>query len=277
MVTLTYGNGLRNLDAGDGLIDGLLEHDDDVTIDLSRLRFVEPAGMLGFVTACVEAQRMGNTLTIVPPNDPDVANYLLRMHFRDLLRHHGIGFSGPFASRQVRARELGTRLLELCTIMDHVEGERIGGQLYAMGRVAGVPVGFIRRAVVAWEEALDNALEHSGRHEVFTVAQRYQRRIEIAVGDLGVGFLATLKRRYRIATDAQALALAIRPGISGVSAERGNGLPYAIEEVVDEGGGIFLLRSGHASLRLARAGRFPEASATRRDGAQLAVILHIPR
>jgi hypothetical protein len=280
MPVARFGDRINGLRVGDVLMRALPKDDEEVLIDLSAVRFSDPSGLVSLVTACLDAIEMGNNLAIVAPDERNVANYLLRMNFRDLLRDEGVRFVGGFASWDVRARALENRLLELQGV-DSSNAEAVCESLLTLGEASGVPASVLQPAVLGLAEAVDNTLEHAGCERAIVMAQRYRAdagrlRLEVAVGDTGVGLRQTLRRKYTVPDDATAVALAIEKGVSKKQGggRRGNGLSSIVEAVCRTAGGSFQLRSGDASISVrGRGGAFARSYPTSRYGVQLTLSL----
>lgn len=277
MAPVRYGSRLCGLHAGDRLVEALPEDDDQVSLDLSSVDFVDPSGMISMVTACVESIAIGNRISIIEPANQNVANYLLRMRFRDVLRDEGVRFQSRYATRQVFAQPLADHLLELVEVTAK-NATAIGEQLMSLGAEAGVPERVLRPAFRGLAEGVDNALAHSGTERAFAIAQRYRApngriRLEVAVGDTGYGLRQTLRRRMEVADDASAVELAVTKGVSRYAGgRRGHGLSNVVDAVTSHSLGAFEIRSGFASLRVSR-GRSLGDHAIQRDGVQLALSL----
>jgi hypothetical protein len=274
---LTYGKRLCGLHSGDLLIEGLPEDDEEVIVDLSEVEFADPSGMVSLATACLEAIEMGNNLAVAAPTDRNVANYLLRMRFRDLLREEGVRFPGDFGIWHVAAQPRADRLLELQAV-NRSNATVVGESLIALGREVGIPEDVLVPAFLGLGEGVDNTLEHSGTDRAIVMAQRYRLggagfRLQVAVGDIGLGLRRTLRRRMVVADDAEAVSLAVKKGVSRRAGSRhGNGLPDVVKAVCEDAGGTFEIRSGEASLRIRRSIE-PHEHAISRDGVQIAISL----
>jgi hypothetical protein len=277
MPHLSYGERLCGLASGDLLIEGLPDDDEEVVVDLTEVEFADPSGLVSLATACLEAIGMGNNLAVLGPVNRNVANYLLRMGFRDLLRDEGVRLPGGFGKWQVSARPLADHLLELQAVTAG-NATTIGEQLVAIGREAGIPASVLQPAFLGLAESVDNTLQHSGTDRAIAMAQRYRNqsgrlRVEVAVGDIGLGLRRTLRRGRTVADDAAAVTLAVTKGISRFAGSRhGNGLSNVVEAVCERAGGRFEIRSGDASL-LIRSSRLPRQHSCSRDGVQVAVTV----
>jgi hypothetical protein len=281
MPAVEYGSRVCGLHAGDRLIEGLPEDDEEVIVDLTAAEFVDPSGMVSFTTACLEAIGMGNNLAVLAPANRNVANYLLRMRFRDLLRDESVRFPGGFGSWEVSRGPLADQLLELQAVTTR-EAAALGEHLFAIGRGAGVPDAVLRPAFLGLAEGVDNTLQHSETERAIVMAQRYRAhdggrlRVEVAVGDIGIGLRRSLRRTRPVATDAAAVALAVTKGVSRFTGSRhGNGLSSVVEAVCGSGGGAFEIRSGNASMLIQRTRR-PQRHSLQRDGVLIGIRVTAP-
>lgn len=110
-------------------------------------------------------------------------------------------------------------------------------------------------------EMTRNVLEHAGGNcSAFVSAQFFKdaQRVSIGVADTGVGILSTLKGKYGVADDGTAIIEAMKPGISGTSANMygskdnaGAGL-FFTKSIADFTGEYFVLLSGNTYYRLMR-------------------------
>ncbi|MBN6207458.1 ATP-binding protein [Ralstonia pickettii] len=90
-------------------------------------------------------------------------------------------------------------------------------------KIAGVLAGFddsqpLRTYSYSIREVIRNVFEHSQAAECYVCGQRWKSgQVEIAILDEGIGIARTLSEAHGIESDAEALQLAIRPGISRTS------------------------------------------------------------
>jgi anti-sigma regulatory factor (Ser/Thr protein kinase) len=283
MPIVKFGDRISGLRSGDVLIRALPPDDEEVVIDLSLVRFANPSGLVSLATACIESIAIGNLIAVVAPDDRSVANYLVRMRFRDLLRDEGVRFPGGFVGWDVNAQPLADRLLELQGV-NAENAEDISTALVSIGGAAGIPDDVIQPAFLGLAEAVDNAIEHSRADRAFVMAQRYRSkderlRLEIAIGDTGVGLRETLRRRYEVPDDESAVELALTKGVSARTgarrgARRGNGLSSVVDSVCRTAGGSLEIRSGTASqFYRGRVVTDPRTHEVSRDGVQIALTV----
>jgi hypothetical protein len=213
------------------------------SIDLRRLTFAEPIGLTAIAAFTEEQLRAGHRVLVRSPEDSSVARYLARMRLDETLAALGAEVDLP----RVRARQLDNVLLELTRF----DGHRGAGALAQMVHSLIAP--YDAEAANALHnglcEAGINVVDHSRRDGGFLAAQitHNGRRLSFAVSDSGIGLLRSLSGKGAV-TDADALRMAIRPGISEHDDPgRGVGLSDMVRELTRLGGHLHLT-SGRSSL-----------------------------
>jgi anti-sigma regulatory factor (Ser/Thr protein kinase) len=181
------------------------------------------------MTACLAARfrQRGGTIT---GNATQVATlpYLIRMGLFD---HLGID-----PGREIVAHEESGRFIPLTQIKDASQlREAITNLvplLHAPPAVAD-PIRYV------FSEMVRNALEHSSSPVgAFVCAQYYSesKRIAIGIADAGIGVLGSMERHHRVRTHAEALRLALQPGITGTTNRIGG-------NEFNAGAGLFFTKS----------------------------------
>jgi hypothetical protein len=112
-----------------------------------------------------------------------------------------------------------------------------------------------------FSEMVRNVLEHSlSPVGAFVCAQYYrdQRRIAIGVADAGVGIRRSLARSHSVPSDAEAILLSLRPGVTGVTRRLGGnefnagaGL-FFTKSIAALSRNFFVLYSGDSMFKLQR-------------------------
>lgn len=219
-------------------------------IDLSATTFVDPYGLVGICCLCAGARRSRVPVRVVPPVRRDVANYLARMGLAEALEELGLSIT----LAPVRARALPTVLLPL----QHFDNERVLDELSQLlhSAVGSEPATDLVLEAL-WELGV-NAVEHS--HAVgFVAAQTYRRgcrgsRIELVVGDGGIGLRQSLQGRHFVLDDLEAIRMAQGYLVTSLADEgRGQGLAVTREETLTHGG-EFMVRSGSGLERSSSGG-----------------------
>ncbi|MEV7152738.1 hypothetical protein AB0O05_40290 [Streptomyces sp. NPDC093084] len=228
-----------------------------LVLDARRLAFASPLDLTA-AAACVHTHAgAGSSITLLLPASPDVTSYMQRMDLLEALPHgtHVEG-AAPGKTRYDRS----TTLHEVAHLRPDT-ADAIGGKIGQMAiRHLGTRDG--RRVFKGVGELIDNATSHGASTcGAFIAAQAYSgkttgyRRLEIAVCDTGIGVLSHLRRNpthARIATSAEALRHALRPGVSGTQDKRGNGLPDLLSGPGGTAATRLVLRSGDGLLRTSR-------------------------
>ena len=211
-------------------------------LDLSRLTFVDPAGLVGVAVRAEHCRLAGHDVRFTGPADDDVATYLSRMRLGEHLDSLDIAHRLP----PVEARDRGARLVELHRLDD---AARLDALLDALLRtfVDDRPR-MLQPLYVALAEMAGNVVEHSGRTHGYLALQRYDRRgsVEFAVGDSGIGLRARLRRSLDVADDREALVQAARTHVTTTGLRgRGRGISEVVALTGAHGGDVTLV-SGRA-------------------------------
>ncbi len=214
-------------------------------VDARRLSFVEPAGLAALATLLrllLSSKAPGVPVSWQAPEDHSVCSYLARM---DLLREFGIDVEHgrrPVAGRffelhviDVGIPDVSNRLtIQLCEVANtnwNAAQDAIGLMSYGLG------------------ECIDNVVAHSqSPFGGFTCAQAYRARsaMQFAVCDGGIGIRSSLSLARSVTSDAEAIRLALRKGVtSKESGHAGEGL-FVISRMVEANGGVLVVHSGEA-------------------------------
>lgn len=241
---------------------------DRVTLDFSRLEWVEPFPMLHVVSAVQRAiSRCTDTKFGGKGFRHQYATYM--GFFRELGSKVGPR-EGEISNRE---NYLPIRMLDLAAARAEA-----GEKGVAVGRIIERLSGEIAQTLArqnhgrlwqnlqyALREIIRNAAEHSGSDRMYYCGQYWPERaqVEIALLDDGVGIANSLSRNpYLKATNSlEALRLSVLPGVSGTSFEGSQQSPddewgnsgfglYVVSELCRRGGD-FTMVSGDAALRLA--------------------------
>jgi hypothetical protein len=177
-----------------------------------------------------------------------------------LFEHLGVRYE----ARPVRAREEAGRFLPVTQVTRRQDVAVVIANISAMLHLQD-DLESLSAVQYCVSELLRNVLEHSGsRDGAFVAAHRYAKkgphRVTIAVADCGRGIANHLGQVHpeALTSDRAALALSMRPGITGARAgiygvpdNAGAGL-FITRCMAKGTGGYFFLSSGRASYRLRR-------------------------
>jgi anti-sigma regulatory factor (Ser/Thr protein kinase) len=251
----------------------------DANFDASDMTFASPLDLAGVAAWAARLRHEDNPVGFALPTDNDVRRYLIRMNLVAHLDQAGVTVTG--LSSSVRRADRADVLLEVRQIRDAADAERFADDAYELAR-RHTSDGSAAAAGKMLGELLDNAITHADSPiGVYAAAQVHQRAadLQLAVADAGIGIRSHLARNpsFRNLTAAQALRAALRPGVTGTSERRGNGLPDLLSTASGFGGQL-LLRSddGYAQVMAACSDR-QFATATHVPGTWAWVHVRLPR
>lgn len=233
-------------------------HASDI-IDLSMTKFIDPYGMVGVLELGRMQSMKGNRKTLRLPEGGDVLKYLERMNFfKYAAGFFDIDFPGGDLPERFSRSADSDVLLEITPIEKSDDIHFIVGQVKERAHAIlethlQYNEGAIHGFIVALSEVCQNIIEHSGNTGLVGI-QKYNFRklgknvVKIAVMDLGMGFRESLKERFDIGSDAEAIEKAMFHSVSRHADEgRGHGLA-AVRRFVDKWNGKISIRSGRARL-----------------------------
>ncbi|WP_198364357.1 ATP-binding protein [Roseomonas sp. KE0001] len=179
---------------------------DELVIDLSGLRWIEPIGLVA-LSCLAENYRRGGGRIHLDHDRCGIAGYLERM---GLFRELACEGPTPFGMAQPAAG----RFAEIRKIEDINSVDDISENIVD---VFGMEIGSNEWSILNHiiTEALNNVCQHSGAHG-FCAAQFWptKDRLQICIGDWGNGIKHALAK-YSPADDASALDLALKVGVTG--------------------------------------------------------------
>jgi hypothetical protein len=240
-------------------------HEDSVMIDLSKVEFIKPLGVIG-VLLLVEyfTQKpidKSPLIKIVPPEDGEVTDYLLKIKFVDALKllytwdiPEGLRASGGKIKPVIPITRF--RTAQDIENIAHFMQEIFRTEMMGLNSL-------LQPCHVVFSELANNAVEHANSNGGFVLAQKYDytegSRIEIAVGDCGIGIPRSLKQKKSnkrlFDNDRQAIMLVLRGGFSRINdPHRGQGLYWVKEEMTHAPDRSLTLRSGNGYVILSTEG-----------------------
>jgi hypothetical protein len=216
-----------------------------VTFDASEMEFASPLDLAGLAAWAARLRHEGIPVALSQPADVGVRRYLTRMDLITILDQAGIKITGTVPV--LRRANCADVLLELRRILGPGDAERFALDAYELVRRRTSDSSAAAAAKILGE-LLDNATTHADSPVgVYAAAQVHQRGgdVELAVADGGIGIPTHLARNpcFRHLTAAEALQAALKPGVTGTSEQRGNGLPDLLNTASSFGGQL-ILRSG---------------------------------
>lgn len=220
------------------------ESDGTVTIDLSRVEFIDTMGLVTVVATAERARSAGLDVAFLPPSEISAANYAARMHLGECLDSIGVDARLP----DVRENDLGSRLTELHRFTAgnaDALAERVhAAVLDNSGDLADAKDFFLGVSEVMWN-VIDHSTVESGWAAMQVMPSTGAPNITFAVADSGVGLRWSLSRNHQVDDDKSAVSLAFQAGVSGTTRKRGMGL-HDLYERVNRRGGVLKVWSGDA-------------------------------
>jgi len=244
---------------------GALPEGRSLVIDLSKTKFIKPAGMTVLYWLVRGLREAGREVRL-EIGSQDVASYLCRMNFHVPFRQDaGCSFEPNLQKMKVpKAYGAADRLMEfrLVAVTNDTDVTDAGKQI--LGIVETNAPAFVEardELFTAITELLSNVERHSGVRETSVVAQSHKDCVRIAVGDCGRGIRASLtttrKAQIESLPDYRVNLLATEPGVTGSLMGGGYGLTTIRDLVQERGQALHIISgSGRASiLRSLMAGR----------------------
>lgn len=238
-----------------------------VVFDAGDMSFASPLDLAGITAWAARLCHEGARVGFVLPDNGDVCRYLVRMDLIEHLGQAGVVVSGP--APVVRRADRTDVLLEVRRICGPADAERFTVDVYQLAQRHTSDSSAAAGAKMLGE-LLDNAITHAASPVgVYAAAQVHHRGgdLELAVADAGIGIRSHLARnpRFRSLTAAEALGAALRPGVTGTSERRGNGLPDLLSTASGFGGQLLLrsddgftqVMAASSDRKFAAAGKVP--------------------
>ena len=227
-----------------------------VEIDLSGLKFIDPAGLVSLAVVAERAKLLGLPVLFRKPAGGDVANYLKRMRLGDQLEALDVAHDLPL----VQERRLGHRLVELRRFDGEAGLDTVAATL-VQNYVDDHPE-LVQPLYAALDEMARNVLEHSTRSHGYVALQRYDNRrdISFAVGDSGIGLRRRLAEAVPVPDDRTAIVRAAQVHVTSIGRPgRGRGISRVIGITGEHRGSVTLI-SGTASGTFQRGHLDPEVT-----------------
>ena len=220
-------------------------------VDLSKLEFATPFDLVA-LASLLTSSREGSAVTLIPPTDDQVSNYLQRMNLPAAL--DGRVVVAPAFGPET-PRDETPSLIELASVRRAQDVQPIIDRLMPK-LVTVLPEPACRDVFRIISELLENAATH-GDSAVgsFIAAQYYTGATSgmppgfwIGVADAGVGFRAHMARNaaYRDLDSIGAIRVASQPGVSSSGdPNRGLGLASVRRAAGHGSRGDVIIRSGN--------------------------------
>ncbi|HUW65417.1 MAG TPA: ATP-binding protein [Spirochaetia bacterium] len=246
------------------LVTSLMRDDTQpVFIDISQLAWVEPCG-IATLLAYIKFLQGAGIYVSVSENvfDGDVERYLQRISFYKILQ---IEKDEGFHRRDSSGRFIETEIVDSTASTDKISNSI--AQIFLREPELKNYMSYMIREIIA------NAVEHSGCLFGAVVCAQYwpqTNKAQFCVSDCGIGFKRHLSSQYNLKTDMEAIALALRKGVTGVIpgiygnsfSNVGYGL-YITKGLVAKSGGTLKIISGEGLFSVENGYERNEGSLTR--------------
>jgi len=235
-------------------------------IDLSKVKFIDPIGMIGILEIGRFLLSEGRTPDLILPVDDEVIKYMERMDFfKHIIPIFGEIPTDILESHYLRSSKSDV-LLEITPIVHNKDIHHVVGKVKERAyQVLSTHLGYNKKAVigfiVALSEVCQNIVEHS-QSTGFVGIQKYSFKkklvrniVKIAVSDIGIGIKESLSPRYKsryplLWSDIIAIEEALLKGASRFEDEgRGQGLS-TVRKFIKKWDGQISIRSGRAKYSI---------------------------
>ncbi|OGW35556.1 MAG: hypothetical protein A2X58_00590 [Nitrospirae bacterium GWC2_56_14] len=230
-------------------------------IDLSKVSFIDPYGMLALLEIGELCLLEDVKKSVILPQSSEVIAYLDRMDFFTFAkRYFTLDYSSPDLPEKYDRNPDSDVLLEITAIEKSNDIHTIVGKVRDRAQaILATHLRYDDRTIngfiVALSEVCQNIIEHSETTGYVGIQKyRYQSMnknvVKIAVMDVGVGFRKSLSHRFKLKGDLDAIDHALLHGASRYEDEgRGHGLA-AVRRFVEQWQGKLSIRSGTARLSI---------------------------
>jgi hypothetical protein len=244
-----------------------LSNKDVVIIDLSNVGFIKPMGVISILLLVESITKMNGSeqpdLLLLPPANPEVLDYLLKIEFIPALKSLG-RWKIP-----KKIKVSGHKIKPVIPITKFHNSQDIDDIAIAMQNIFHTELSglttLLQPCAVTFVELAINAVEHANSNGGFVLAQRYDyhdgAKLEVAVGDCGIGILKSLNQNKKIRgqfnSARQAITSVLQGGLSRLNDRyRGYGLHNMKDELIRAPDRSLTLRSGNG-YAIIRTGRRP--------------------
>ncbi len=230
------------------------------TIDLSKVKFLYPWSIVMLCLFLIERMDDVNKKLLLP-HDTDTKSYLKKMRFEKMLNELGYIDDAKTLDRVLAPTEPNLNIQELvhCFYRDDFNARL--GRFLSMFRNFGLNEDDSSKATALVGELGNNVFDHNSGSWPTTVvgciiaAQHYPdlRKIEVTVGDPGVGFLGSLKAAFpALQNDIEAIKKGLAGNTGRIGEVRGNGLRLIQQWTIQDFSGKVMIHSGNGLVTVDR-------------------------
>lgn len=231
-------------------------------VNLSEVGFLDPWTMVLVCLLLIERHNSSDKKVVLPKSE-ELLKYLRRMRFNDILNELGYNAEAELLERiQVPERyNMNIHEITHCSSRDQFDGRL--GRFISMFQHFGLDENEAKRATSVIGELGNNTFDHNlGNWPTdiggcIIAAQNYPnfKRIQVVVGDPGVGFFGSLKAAFpELKSDIEAIKKGLAGNTGRIGEVRGNGLRIIQNWTIDNFSGILAIHSGEGFVRVDKEG-----------------------
>jgi anti-sigma regulatory factor (Ser/Thr protein kinase) len=185
-----------------------------LTFDFAGTTWMDPFAITvisGTIQCCLQAKK--KEVTYVPPEDKKLRDYLSQIGFNTFFHLNG---------KEIH-KDTSVELAQLTALKPLY----IENLIILIDSKMRLSQGVKDSLKMSMQEILTNVFDHSkSENGCFVCAQYYpaKRTIRLCITDFGVGILSTLKKKYEITTDIDAIKLSVKEGVTSRPQSAGFGL-----------------------------------------------------
>lgn len=190
--------------------------EESLTFVLEETTFIDPFAITviaGTIQHCLQARN--KEIFYVPPKDKKIKDYLSQIGFNSLFQFNGKDIHKNTSVELVQLEVLKPFYIEKLIIF--------------IDSKVNLSQGMKDSLKMSLQEILTNVFDHSrSDNGCYICAQYYPHKklIRLCITDFGIGILSTLKKKYKITTDIEAIELSIKEGVTSRSQSAGFGLTH---------------------------------------------------
>lgn len=234
----------------------------NATIDLSDVEFIHPWSIVIICLLLVERISDPNK-KIILPNKPETKSYLRRMSFDKILLELGYENEKKILDSIKMPLKDDPNIQELlhCSYRDEFNARL--GRFIEIFKDFCLTESDAQRATALVGELGNNVFDHNlgnwptNISGCIIAAQHYpeQKKIEVVIGDPGVGFLGSLKTAFpNLANDIDAIKLGLAGNTGRIGEIRGNGLKLTQQWTIENFSGTVMVHSGNGLVIVDKTG-----------------------
>lgn len=259
----------------------LCQQAEPCVIDLRHTERVYPPGAVGLVLLARYRADLGHRTLFLPPVSDGLRAYLRRIDFFDNLEGL-VDIEDDLSDTAHHRRNRSDRFTEILNVQEGIDDALQVIWAFLKREVSSDQ---LQSTYSAFDELLTNIDMHASlgqRTKTFACVQTqvYSNRIEMAFGDLGVGFLATLRANplhRHLDSDEEALRGALENGISRFHDEaHGDGL-RRVALRTEALQGQLIVASKHGLARWLRGTRSYESMSSPHPGTMTWIRIPVDR